>query len=84
MMQGRRRTFWSGEVQHVAVLLEHVDLLDTRNGLHVQLLQRTLQLLVVVRCRCLRLLDDLTSYGALSTYRAHAVHVRTYKHIRQQ
>lgn len=32
---------------HVAVLLEHVDLLDGLDGLHIELLERGLQLLVV-------------------------------------
>lgn len=32
---------------HVAVLLEHVNLLDCLNWLHIQLLERGLQLLVI-------------------------------------
>jgi hypothetical protein len=36
-----------GEVDNVAVLLEHVDLLDALDGLDVQLLQGGLELLVV-------------------------------------
>ena len=42
-----RLTAGSTEVDDVAVLLEHVDLLDTLDGLDVQLLQGGLQLLVV-------------------------------------
>ena len=34
-------------MDHIAVLLEHVDLLDCLDGLHVHLLQRGLQFLVV-------------------------------------
>ena len=49
---GREKlTFGSAEVQHVPVLPEHVHLLHTRDRLHVQLLQRTLELLVVL---CIR------------------------------
>ena len=40
-------TTGSTEVDDVAVLLEHVDLLDTLDGLDIQLLQGGLQLLVV-------------------------------------
>lgn len=40
-------TAGSTEVDDVAVLLEHVDLLDTLDGLDVQLLQGGLQLLVI-------------------------------------
>ena len=38
----RELTLRSTEMQHVAVLPEHVDLLYARDRLHVQLLQRTL------------------------------------------
>ena len=34
-------------MDHVAILFEHVDLLNGLDGLHVHLLQRRLQLLVV-------------------------------------
>ena len=37
------------EVDHGAVVLDHVDLFDARDGVHGQLLQRGLQLLVVGR-----------------------------------
>jgi hypothetical protein len=40
-------TAGSGEVDDVAVLLEHVDLLDALDGLDVHLLQGGLELLVV-------------------------------------
>lgn len=40
-------TLGGGEVNHVAVALEHVDLLNRLDGLDVQLLQGLLQLLVV-------------------------------------
>lgn len=41
------RTFRGSEVNDIAILLEHVDLLDCLNWLDVELLQRRLQLLVV-------------------------------------
>jgi hypothetical protein len=34
-------------MNHLTVLLEHVDLLNCLDGLHVQLLQRSLQFLVI-------------------------------------
>ena len=34
-------------MDHIPILLEHIDLLDRLNRLHVQLLERGLQLLVV-------------------------------------
>lgn len=40
-------TFRSGEVDDVSVFLEHVDLLDCLDGLDVQLLEGSLELLVV-------------------------------------
>lgn len=40
-------TLGRSEVDNIAVLLEHVDLLDGLDGLDVQLLQRRLQLLVI-------------------------------------
>lgn len=44
-------------MDHVAILLEHVDLLDGLNGLHVHLLQSSLQLLVVGARGLVDLLD---------------------------
>src|SRR5689334_795835 len=41
------RTLGGGEVDDVAVALEHVDLLDGLDGLDIELLQRLLELLVV-------------------------------------
>lgn len=46
-VSGPRLTLWCGKVDDVAVALEHVDLLDGLDGLHVQLLQGLLELLVV-------------------------------------
>lgn len=40
-------TLWRSKVDHVAIALEHVDLLNGLNRLDVQLLQGLLQLLVV-------------------------------------
>ena len=42
-----RLTLWRREVNDIAITLEHVDLLDSLNWLHVEFLQRRLQLLVI-------------------------------------
>ena len=55
----------SAEMQDVAVLPEHVDLLYARDRLHVQLLERALELLVVLRVCGLRFAHDLSPHGAL-------------------
>jgi hypothetical protein len=46
-VEEKRPTLRGSKVDHVAILLEHVDFLDRLDGLHVHLLQRRLQLLVV-------------------------------------
>lgn len=43
----RARTLRLLEVKHVAVLLEHVDLIDAADGLDVELLEGSLELLVL-------------------------------------
>lgn len=43
----QKHTLGGSEVNHVAIALEHVDLLNSLDGLHVELLERLLQLLVV-------------------------------------
>jgi hypothetical protein len=53
-------------VQNVSILLEHVDLLDTRDGLDTKLLESGLKLAVVSLRRGDRLLDDLASRGTLA------------------
>ena len=53
-------------MQDVAVLLEHVDLLDAGNGLHAELLERRLELAVVALLGRDRLLDLLAARGALA------------------
>lgn len=58
-------TLWCSEVDNVSVGLEHVDLLDGLDGLHVDLLKSGLELLVV-DTKVLRLGLDLTSRGTLS------------------
>lgn len=63
-----RLTLGSGEVDDVAVLLEHVDLLDGLDGLHVHLLQGRLQLLVVGAGGLVDLLD-LAAGSALASVR---------------
>jgi hypothetical protein len=59
-------TLGGGEVDDVAVALEHVDLLNGLDGLDVQLLEGLLELLVVtagaVRCAL-----DLSPRGTLAT-----------------
>lgn len=45
-------TLWRGKVDDVAVALEHIDLLNRLDGLRVQLLQRRLELLVIVGVSC--------------------------------
>ena len=42
------RTFRRCEMQHVSIFPEHVDLLNTRDGLNIEFLQRALQLLVIL------------------------------------
>jgi hypothetical protein len=53
-------------VQNISILLEHVDLLDTRDGLDTKLLESGLKLAVVSLRRGDRLLDDLASRGTLA------------------
>ena len=55
-------------MQHVAVLLEHVDLLNTSNRLHSQFLQGTLELGVLTTSNStLGLLDNLAAGRTLAT-----------------
>lgn len=61
-----RLTLWCGEVDDVAVRLEHVDLLDGLDGLDVHLLEGSLQLLVV-GARGSDDLLDLSSGRSLAT-----------------
>lgn len=70
-----RLTAGSTEVDDVAVLLEHVDLLDTLDGLDVQLLQSGLQLLVVGVGGPVDLLD-LAAGSALASVSGHSLLVR--------
>lgn len=63
-----RRTLWCGEVENVAVFPEHVHFLNALNRLHVQLLQSTLQLFIVLRASGLRLTHDFSAHRSLSTY----------------
>lgn len=59
-------------MEHVAVLLEHVDLLDTGDGLDTELLERGLELAVVTLGGGHRLLDLLTAGSALAAWRSDA------------
>lgn len=61
-----RLTLGGGEVDDVAVRLEHVDLLDGRDGLDVHLLEGSLELLVVTTTGSVDLLD-LSSGSTLAT-----------------
>lgn len=56
-MERGERTLGCREVDDVAVALEHVDLLDSLDGLDVQLLKRSLELLVVGTSGPVDLLD---------------------------
>lgn len=62
-----KRTFWCSKVQHIAVVLEHVHLLDASNWLHVQLLQRTLQPLIILCAGVCGFLDHFPARCALAT-----------------
>jgi hypothetical protein len=53
-------------MQHIPVLLEHVDLLHARDGLDTKLLQRGLDLAVVALRGGHGLLDLLTAGGTLA------------------
>ena len=64
--EGWRLTLGGSEVDDVAVRLEHVDLLDGRDGLNVHLLESGLELLVVTTAGSVDLLD-LSSGSTLAT-----------------
>ena len=66
-------TLGRGEVNDVAIALEHVDLLNRLDGLDVHLLERGLQLLVV-GARVLVHLLDLPSGRALATVSPYISH----------
>lgn len=63
-----RRTLRCGEVKNVAIFPEHVNLLNAVDRLHVQLLERALQLFVVLRAAGLSLAHDFSAHRALATY----------------
>lgn len=63
-----RLTFGRREVQDIAILPEHVDLLNSRNGLDVQLLQGSLEFLVILSPGRLGFPHDLSPDSPLSTY----------------
>lgn len=56
-------TLWCGEVDNVAIALEHIDLLDGLDRLDIELLERCLELLVVGA----RALVDLLHLSTWST-----------------
>lgn len=55
-------------MQNVAILLEHVDLLNTSNRLHIELLESSLELPVVTLDRRRRLLDLLPAGRTLAAW----------------
>lgn len=59
-------TLGSSEVKNVAILLEHVDLLDTGDGLNLELLESSLEL-GVLTTGALGLRGHLTTGGTLTT-----------------
>jgi hypothetical protein len=61
-----RHTAGSTEVDDVAILLEHVDLLNSLDGLDIQLLEGGLELLVIGISGAVDLLD-LAAGSALAT-----------------
>jgi hypothetical protein len=70
-------TLGGTKVKNVAVLLEHVDLLDAGDGLDTKLLEGSLELAVVTLGSGHRLLDLLTAGSALAACR-----VKVYDGIR--
>lgn len=65
---GRRDIFTLGsrKMNHIPILLEHVDFLNGLNRLHIELLKRRLQLLVI-RARSLMDFFHLSPGGAFTT-----------------
>jgi len=76
-------TFGSCEMDDVSVGLEHVDLLNCLDRLNIELLERSLQLLVV-HSRTLMNLLYLPSRCTLSTIRAVCQHICTLRSIPHQ
>lgn len=73
-------TLGGREVKNVAVLLEHVNLLDTRNGLHLELLEGGLEL-GVLTTGTLGLRSHLTTRGTLTACVVPSIRA-TWKRIR--
>ena len=65
-----RHTLGGGEVDDVAVRLEHVDLLDLGDGLDVHLLQGSLELLVVGARRPVDLLLNTSGSSLAAVHQA--------------
>ena len=70
----RSLTLWCREVNDVSVALEHVDLLNSLDGLYVELLQRSLELLVIGTGALVDLLD-LPAGSALASVSSSQFHV---------
>jgi len=75
------RTFWRGEVDNVAVALEHVDLLNLCDGLDVHFLEDGLQLLVIGAGGLVDLLD-LPPGCTLATTMLSVLHTLTFTESR--
>jgi len=76
-------TLWCREVNDVAVTLEHVDLLNARDGLDVHLLESRLQFLVVGTGGLVDLLD-LSSGSTLATSSSISIYRSSYRVVRRR
>ena len=66
-MHGLLLTFWRCKVNDIAIILEHVDLLNCLDRLHIHLLQRGLQLLIVRAGALVRLFGHLAARSAFAS-----------------
>ena len=64
--RSEKRTFGSSEVDYISIFLEHIDLLNGLDRLHIQLLKRRLQFLIIGSRRLVDLLR-LATGGSLSS-----------------
>ena len=67
-------TFRSREVNDIPIALEHVDLLDRLDRLHIHLLQRALELLII----CARALVDFLDLSPRGTFAAVNLFISNY------
>lgn len=66
-------TFWSGEMQHISILSEHVNFLYTRNRLYIQFLQSALKFFVILCRRRLSFPHDLAAHSPLPAFIARII-----------